>query len=98
MFTNASRKDEADLDSLSLSLPLLFRVTGGMNQRLDKEGKRNVEQRGIRGTVREYTGLRKHEKEEEEVENRGRMRRRSTGPEGVQLDAERNWNGAEMLS
>ena len=46
MFTNASRKDEADLDSLSLSLPLplLFRpesrVTGGMNQRLDKEGEK----------------------------------------------------------
>lgn len=50
---------------------------------------------GIRGTGRVYTGLKLKEEEEEEniVGEDGAKERK-----GVQLDAERNWNGAEMLS
>lgn len=86
MFTNASGKDEGRRVCLKGGL------NGGMKAVRQRRRKRNVE-RGIRGTARIQRiasggggdGLR-------------RMRRRSTGPEDVQLDAERNCNGAEMLS
>lgn len=50
---------------------------------------------GIRGTGRVYTpGLKLKEEEEENIVGEDGAKERK----GVQLDAERNWNGAEMLS
>lgn len=72
--------------------------SGGMNVARQRGGERGMSsgRGGIRGTGRVYTpGLKLKEEEEEEniVGEDGAKERK-----GVQLDAKRNWNGAEMLS
>lgn len=72
--------------------------SGGMNVARQRGGERGMSSRrgGIRGTGRVYTpGLKlKEEEEEENIAGEDGAKERK----GVQLDAERNWNGAEMLS